>query len=87
MKIDVSVKLKRKLKKIKKKDSKLYFRFKLRIKLLEKDVGNPKLKVHKLDGYGEGIWSFSITSKIRVLFMFAGKGILLTDLGSHDEVY
>lgn len=49
---------------------------------------NPLLRTHKLSGGLEGLWSFSIAYDIRVIFQFLEKNkVLLTDIGSHDEVY
>ena len=49
---------------------------------------NPLLKTHKLSGELEGLWSFSIAYDIRVIFQFLEKNkVLLTDIGSHDDVY
>lgn len=48
----------------------------------------PSLKTHKLSGELEGLWSFSINYDIRVIFKFMNKNrVLLTDIGSHEEVY
>jgi len=32
-------------------------------------------------------WSISITDSIRVIFQYIPEGIVLTDIGTHDEVY
>jgi addiction module RelE/StbE family toxin len=48
----------------------------------------PSLRTHKLSGELEGLWSFSITYDIRVVFKFLDKNkVLLMDIGSHEEVY
>jgi len=48
----------------------------------------PSLRTHKLSGDLEGLWSFSITYDIRVIFKFLDKNkVLLIDIGSHEEVY
>ncbi len=87
MRIDLNNKLRRKLKKISKKNIQLYDTFLEKLELLRKDPEHSSLKIHKLSGKSGGIYSFSVTYKVRVLFIFSDDGILLTDIGSHDEVY
>ena len=58
------------------------------IVLFSKNPFNPRLKTHKLVGKLEGLWAFSIAYDYRVVFRFIdGEEVLLTDLGTHDEVY
>jgi len=45
------------------------------------------LRLHKVSGKRISSWSVTITYKVRVLFVLRKKSILLTDIGSHDEVY
>jgi addiction module RelE/StbE family toxin len=48
----------------------------------------PKLKTHKLSGKLKDLWSFSIEYDIRVVFYFESDNkVVLTDIGSHHEVY
>lgn len=51
---------------------------------------NPKrhsLRLHKLTGKRFEQWSISIDQDIRLIFQYIPEGILLVDIGSHDEVY
>ena len=51
---------------------------------------NPKhssLRLHKLKGKTVDQWSISIKSNLRIIFQYVKEGILITNIGSHDEVY
>jgi len=59
---------------------------------LEKFIENPflpELKTHKLSGRLKGFWAFSVAHDCRVVFSFEdnNKTAILSDIGSHDEVY
>lgn len=48
---------------------------------------SPRLKTHKLSGKLKDCWSFSLTSKIRVMFRFVGQETVeFIDIGGH-EIY
>ena len=52
------------------------------------DPFDARLKTHKLSGKLEGLWSFAVGFDCRVIFEFVGEhGVLLIDIGTHDEVY
>ena len=54
-------------------------------KLFKKDPFSPKLKTHKLSGRLEGLWSFSVNYKDRIICEFLGKGkVIFHKIGSHD---
>ncbi len=63
------------------------------LKQLAQDLFNPNLRTHKLTGELSDIWSCSINYSHRILFEFVSKqktgeqGILLLNIGTHDEVY
>ena len=49
------------------------------------DCFDPRLKTHKLSGKFDGFWTFSITQKYRILFVFEGEGaITFLDIDDHD---
>lgn len=48
---------------------------------------NPSLRLHKLQHRRPPTWSVSVTEDIRVLFVYVEEGILIVDIGPHDEVY
>jgi mRNA-degrading endonuclease YafQ of YafQ-DinJ toxin-antitoxin module len=60
---------------------------------LGNDPFHPSLKSHKLTGKLDGLWSCSVAYDCRVNFAFktdletSSDLIVLTDIGSHDEVY
>lgn len=87
MKIDFDQKFKRKLKKINKTDKETYQKFLVKLELLQTKPSHISLRLHKIGGKKIESWSISATRKVRVLFVMQKDGILLTDIGSHDEVY
>ena len=58
-----------------------------REKLFRDDPFNPVLKMHKLQGKLQDLWSFSITHSHRILFEFVSETeVLFHDVGGH-EIY
>ena len=63
------------------------------LKQLTKDPFHHSLRSHKLKGDLSDIWACSIDYHYRILFEFvqnpeeSGEGILLLNMGTHDEVY
>ncbi len=56
--------------------------------LFRADAFDPRLHTHKLSGRMEGLWAFSVTHDIRIVFEFlAGDEVLFHSIGSHDVVY
>ena len=52
------------------------------------DPFDPKLRTHKLTGKLKDLWAFSVSHDCRIIFKFVGsEGVLLIDIGSHEEVY
>jgi mRNA-degrading endonuclease YafQ of YafQ-DinJ toxin-antitoxin module len=60
---------------------------KVRIEQFRLNPKNPLLRVHKLKGYKEDTWSFSVGYNLRILFTKKDNTVLLVDIGTHDEVY
>lgn len=56
--------------------------FRLREAIFREDLLDPRLRTHKLKGKNE--WSFLITHKIRVIFIFENKSILFVNIGDHS---
>lgn len=56
---------------------------------LEEDPFQPHLEYHPLSGKLEGIQAVNITYNYRITLTIAitERGIILLDVGSHDEVY
>lgn len=58
-----------------------------KLQLLAADRYYPSLRLHKIETARETVWSISIDLKFRILFTYVSDGILLFDIGDHDEVY
>lgn len=58
-----------------------------RLVQFRKDPQNPILRVHKLTGYKQETWSFSVGYDLRILFVVEGDDITLVDIGTHNQVY
>lgn len=56
--------------------------FRRKEKIFRTDHFDPRLRTHKLKGTEE--WSFLITYKIRVIFIFEKDCILLVNVGDHS---
>lgn len=55
--------------------------------LLKEKFNPPSLKVHKLSGRLKDHWAFSLTYNLRVTFKLEKETVILTHIGTHDEVY
>lgn len=62
-------------------------KIKEKIKLFINNPKHPSLKLHKLKGKMVEDWSFSVENNLRIVFTYVEDGVLLVDIGSHDEVY
>lgn len=77
----------RKFKKLVKRNPDLGAKVDKSLNLLVADRHYPSLRIHKIETTGETVWSISVDLKIRILFTYIEDGILLFDIGGHDEVY
>jgi toxin HigB-1 len=59
------------------------------LKLLEMDPTHPSLRLHKLSGKLEGLYSVSINMSYRISleFIIHEDTVIPVDVGTHDEVY
>jgi hypothetical protein len=57
-----------------------------KLKIFVTNPRHPGLRLHKI-GAKEDAWSISVDLKLRILFVYRSYGILLVDIGTHDEVY
>ena len=56
--------------------------------LFESNPKHPSLRLHKLSGTFDHMWSLSITMSIRMVFRLMSKETAyFVDIGAHDEVY
>ncbi len=54
-------------------------------RIFRKDAFDTRLKTHKLLGYKQDTWAFSINYSYRIKFTFLrNKEVLFLDIGSHD---
>lgn len=58
-----------------------------KVTLLQDPESHPGLRVHKLSGRLQHIWSFSVNYRIRITFAKIGETLILETVGTHDEVY
>lgn len=62
-------------------------KFKERLKLFIEDSQTSILKDHALKGAKIKYRAFSITGDVRVIYEKVNNGILLLDIGTHNQVY
>lgn len=87
MTIFVSPSYKRAHLKLTKTNPQLAERIKQKLVRFQENPTHPSLRLHKLTGEQIDEWSISIMGNVRIIFQYIPEGILLTDIGSHDEVY
>jgi addiction module RelE/StbE family toxin len=75
-------------KQYKKLPAKIQKEFAKRIELFLTDRNHKLLNTHKLSGSLKGLWSFNVTTDIRVIFDDSYYDVLiLVAIGSHSELY
>lgn len=87
MKIFVTKEFDRQFKKLLKKKPEIKQKVEYKINLFEINPQHPNLRLHKLKGKQQEDWSISIEEDLRLIFQYYPEGILLVDIGKHDEVY
>ncbi|MEK7534516.1 MAG: hypothetical protein AAB600_04220 [Patescibacteria group bacterium] len=88
MDIKLSPLVDKELAKIKQKDKKLSDKINKQLSLFTTNSKHPSLRLHKLSGSTDDIWSISITMRIRMLYkLLEGDTAYFFDIGTHDEVY
>lgn len=71
-----------------KRDKKLAEKIYRQILLFESNSKHPSLRLHKLSGTLDNMWSLSITTSIRMVYRLVGKETAyFVDIGTHDQVY
>jgi len=75
------------LTKLKTKDKKAFESAKKQLKMFEADINYPSLRIHKLSGKLENVWSLSIGLKLRLLYFVKDGQAWGYMIGTHDEVY
>lgn len=87
MQIRLDEKLQKELEEINRKDPKFSNRIKKQLTLFTLDPRHKSLRVHKLSGELDNMWSISITKSIRMAYLQSGDEAYFFDIGTHDEVY
>lgn len=87
MKIYLSKKFKKKLDKFYSQDKKIIELVDKQLSLFKASPTHPSLRLHKISRKKLDDWSITIKGNLRIIFTFYQEGILLVDIGSHDEVY
>ncbi len=83
----ISPDLEKELKKIKARDRQLAQKIEKQLILFQTNHFHPSLRVHKLTGSLDNIWSISIDRNTRMLYILEENGALFFDIGTHDQVY
>ena len=88
MKTKISPFVQKKIINIQRKDKKLANRIEKQILLFEENPKHPSLRVHKLSGNRENMWSISITMSIRMVYLLLEDDqALFIEIGTHEQVY
>ncbi|MFM9836963.1 MAG: type II toxin-antitoxin system YafQ family toxin [Cyclobacteriaceae bacterium] len=88
MEVSYSSHFNKALKKLIKKDRRILLKFEKKLELFVKDPFHPSLSTHKLSGYLNGYWSFSVEYDLRIVFYFSSDSkVVFADMGSHKDVY
>ena len=77
----------RKYKKLTKKNPHLAQILDEKFALFDRNPKHQSLRLHKLSGKKTEQRSITIKGNLRVIFQYINEGILVVDIGSHDEVY
>ncbi len=81
----------KKAKKLIKRNPKITQDLQATLKTLSEDPFHPSLKTHKLKGELFEFWACSINYDLRIIFKFIQhedmQSVLLSSIGTHDEVY
>lgn len=87
MRIRFDDKLLKDLQIIKKKDPKLSKQIAKQLKLFRVNPKHSSLRLHKLSGRLDNLWSVSINKSIRMAFLLSDSEAYFVDIGTHDQVY
>lgn len=88
MKVKLSPLVQKEIIKIRQKDRNLAERIEKQIQLFEENPKHPSLRIHKLAGTMDNMWSISITLQIRMVYLLIDENnALVVRIGTHDQVY
>ena len=86
-KIVLSPHCEKELIKLLRKNSELESRINKVFRILEANILDSSLKIHKLHGKFSMLYACSITHEYRLVFSYDKEFVYLHTIGSHDEVY
>jgi len=88
MKTKISPHVQKEIINIQRKDKKLANRIEKQILLFEENPKHPSLRVHKLSGNRENMWSISITMNIRMVYLLIDDDqAIFIKICTHEQVY
>ncbi len=87
MKVFVALSFEKRFKKLVDKNPSLAPLIDKKLTILQNNPRHPSLRLHKLSGKLINQWSLAIKADLMILFQYVKGGILLVDIGSHNEVY
>lgn len=87
MQIQISPELHKELKRVKARNKKLAQKIEKQLTIFEQNPRHSSLRIHKLTGKLDNLWSLSIDRNYRLLYIFDKEGVYFFDLGTHDQVY
>jgi addiction module RelE/StbE family toxin len=76
----------KKLKIVHHKDKKLSLKIQKQLNLFKLSPTHPSLRLHKLKGELEDVWSLSVTKSFRLLYIDNSEYYFF-DMGEHDKIY
>ena len=74
------------LQELRHKDQRLFRKIQKQLALFQQNPKHKSLRLHKLKGNLQGVWSISIDMNFRMLYK-EDEEIYFFDMGTHDEVY
>lgn len=75
------------LKRLKKNDPKSFELIKKQLIIFENNPKHPSLRIHKLSGKLNNVWSISIVRKLRLVYFIKNGDAWAYMIGTHDQVY
>jgi addiction module RelE/StbE family toxin len=88
MKTKISPLVQKEIISIQRKDKKLATRIEKQILLFEENPKHPSLRVHKLSGNRENMWSISITMSVRMVYLLIEDDqAIFIKINTHEQVY
>ncbi len=83
----ISKKLDKEFKKVKYQNNQLAQKIEKQLGLFQQNHLHPSLKVHKLSGNLDDVWSISVDTHIRMTYILDNGSAIFIDIGTHDQVY